>query len=81
MDHIGLKKKYSPLKMVNITVIKLKPLAQQRGSKGYYTLRNAELIQELETDADVNEEVVIPDLKNRQTHNRISVIQQDQRNS
>ena len=44
MDNIGLKKKYSSLKMDNITVIKLKTLANQRGIKGYYKLEKAELI-------------------------------------
>ena len=39
MDNIGLKKKYSSLKMDNITVIKLKTLAKQRGIKGYCKLR------------------------------------------
>ena len=40
MDNIGLKKKYSSLK--------LKTLAKQRGIKGYYKLRRAELIHALE---------------------------------
>ena len=44
MDNIGLKKMYSSLKMDNITVIKLKTLAKQRGMKGYYKLRKTELI-------------------------------------
>ena len=44
MDSIGLKNKYSPLKMDNITVIKLKSLEKQH-IKGYYKLRQAELIQ------------------------------------
>ena len=39
MDNIGLKKKYSSLKIDNITVIKLKDLAKQHGIKGYYKLR------------------------------------------
>ena len=47
MDNIGLKNKYSSLKMDSITVIKLKALAKQRGVKGYYKLRKAELIQQL----------------------------------
>ena len=38
IDNIGLKKKYSSLKIVNIAVIKLKALAKQRGIKGYYKL-------------------------------------------
>ena len=41
--------------MNNITVIKLKALAKHRGIKGYYKLRKAELIQELEAHPDVNE--------------------------
>ena len=60
MDNIGLKKKYSSLKIDNITVIKLKTLAKQRGNKGYYTLRKAELIQTLIAYPDVNEQVLIP---------------------
>ena len=34
MDDIGLKIRYSSLKINNITVIKLKALAKQRGMKG-----------------------------------------------
>ena len=45
MDNLGLKKKYCSLKMDNITVIKLKTLAKQRGIKGYYKFRKAELIK------------------------------------
>ena len=45
MDKTSLKKKYSSLKMDNITVIKLKTLAKQRAIKCYYRLRKAELIQ------------------------------------
>ena len=63
MDNIGLKKKYSLLKMNNITVIRLKTLAKQRGIKGYYKLRKADLIQKLEAHPDVNEQVLIPGLK------------------
>ena len=59
MDSIGLKKKYSSLKMDNITVIKLKVLAKQHGIKGYYKLRKFELIQKLKAHPDVNEEVLI----------------------
>ena len=43
--------------MDNITVVKLKTLAQLRGIKGYYKLRKAELIQKLEAHPDVNEQV------------------------
>ena len=63
MDNIGLKKKNSSLKMDNITVIKLKTLAKQRGIKDYYKLRKAELIQKLEAHSDVNEQVLIPEFK------------------
>ena len=45
--------------MDNITVIKLKALAKQRGIKGYYKLRKAELIQKLEAHPDINEQVLI----------------------
>ena len=60
MDNIGIKKKYSSLKIDNITVIKLKTLAKQRGIEGYYKLRKAEMIQKLEAHPDVNEQVLIP---------------------
>ena len=63
MDKIGLKKRKSSLKMDNSTVIRLKALAKQRGIKGYYKLRKAELIQELEAHPDVNEQVLIPGLE------------------
>ena len=63
MDNIGLKNKYSSLKIDNITVIKLKALLKQRGFKGYYELRKAELIQKLEAYPDVNEQVLIPGLE------------------
>ena len=49
--------------MDNITVIKLKALAKQRGIKRYYKLRKAELIQKLEAHSDVNEQVLIPELE------------------
>ena len=62
MDNIGLKNKYSSLKMDSITVIKLKALAKQRCIKGYYKLRKAELIQQLEAHPDANEQVLIPEL-------------------
>ena len=62
MNNIGLMNKYSSLKMDIITVIKLKALVKQRGIKGYYKLRKAELIQQLEAHPDVNEEVLIAGL-------------------
>ena len=61
MDYIGLKKKYSSLKMDNITVVKLKTLAKQRSIKGYYKLRKAELIQKFEAHPDINVQVLKPD--------------------
>ena len=45
--------------MDNITVVKLKTLAKQRGIKGYYKFRKAELIQKLKAHPDVNEQVLI----------------------
>ena len=63
MDNIGLKKKYSSLTMDNIIVIKLKTLAKQRGIKGYYKLRKAELIQRFEAHSEVSEQVLIPELE------------------
>ena len=60
MDNIGLKNKYSSLKMDSITVIKLIALAKQRGIKGYYKLRKAELIQQWEAHPDVNKKDLIP---------------------
>ena len=62
MNNIGLKNKYSLLKMDSITVIKLKALAKQRGITGYCKLRKAELIQQLEAHPDVKEQVLIPGL-------------------
>ena len=49
--------------MDNITVIKLKALAKQRGIKFYYKLRKAEFIHKLETHPDENEQVLIPGLE------------------
>ena len=63
MDSIGLNKKYSSLKIDNITVIKLKAVAKQLGIKDYNKLRKAELIQKLEAHPEVNEQVLIPDLE------------------
>ena len=48
MDNIGLKKKYCFLKMKNKTVKQLKSIAKERGIRGYYKLRKAELINALE---------------------------------
>ena len=60
MDNICLKNKYSSLKIDSISVIKLTALAKQRGIKGYYKLRKAQLIKKLESHPDVNEHVLIP---------------------
>ena len=49
--------------MDNITVIKLKTLAKQRGIKGYYKRRKAELIQKFEAYQDENEQVLTPGLE------------------
>ena len=49
--------------MENITVIKLKALAKQRGIKGYYILRKAELIKKQEAHPRVKEKVFIPGLE------------------
>ena len=49
--------------MDNIIVIKLKTLVRQRGIKGCYKLRKAELIQKLEAHPDANEQVVAPRLE------------------
>ena len=59
MECIGLKRKYSPLKMDNITVIQLKALAKQPDINGYYKLRNAEFVQKLEAHPHVNEQVLM----------------------
>ena len=63
MDNIGLKKKYSSLKIDNIAVVKLKTLAKQRCIKGYYKNRKAELIKKLEAHPDANVQVLIPRLE------------------
>ena len=57
------KEKYSPLKIDNITVVKLKTLAKQRGIKGYYKLRKTEMIQKLQAHPDVIEQLLIPGLE------------------
>ena len=49
--------------MNNITVINLKALAKQRGIKGYYKLRKAQLMHKLETHPDVYEQVLIPGIE------------------
>ena len=43
--------------MDNITIMKQKTLAKQRGVKGYNKLRKSELIQKLEARSEVNEQV------------------------
>ena len=48
MDNIGLKNKYCSLKMNNKTVKQLKAIPKERGRRGYYKLRKAELINALE---------------------------------
>ena len=42
------KEKYSGIKMENHTVVQLKAIAKDRGIRGYYKLRKAELIHDLE---------------------------------
>ena len=49
--------------MDNITVIKLKALAKQRGIKGYYKLRKAKLIQKQEAHPEDEEQVLIQGLE------------------
>ena len=49
--------------MNNITVIELKALAKYPGIKGFCKLRKAELIHKLEVHPDVNEQVLMPELK------------------
>ena len=56
------KEMCSSLEMDNISAIKLKLCAKQRGIKGYYKLRKAELIQKMEARPDVNVQVLIPAL-------------------
>ena len=60
MLSLNLNKKFSTFKKNIISVIELKALAKQRCVKGYYKLRNAELIHKLETHPDVNGQVLIP---------------------
>ena len=61
MDNIGFKKKYCSLKMDNITVIKLKTLANSVVLKVTINSKKAELIQKFEAHSDVNEQVLIPE--------------------
>ena len=49
--------------MNNIIVIELKTLARQRGIKGYYKLRTAELIRKLEAHRDLIVPFLIPCLE------------------
>ena len=44
-------------RMENHTVVQFKSLAKQRGIRGYYKLREAELLQALEAHPTVNEQV------------------------
>ena len=41
----------------------MEEIHKQRGIKGYYKLRKAELIHKLEAHSDVNEQVLIPELE------------------
>ena len=50
---------YSSFRRNNITVVKLKASPKQRGIKGFYKLREDELIKKLEVRADVNEPILI----------------------
>ena len=59
MDNIGLKKEYSSFKMDNITVVKLKTIAKQRGIKGYHKLKKAELIHAVEVVRLVEQKCII----------------------
>ena len=58
-----LNTKFSSLKINNITVIKLKAIAKQHDTEGYYKLRKAELIHKLEAHPEVNEQVLLPGLE------------------
>ena len=63
--------------MDNITVIKVKALAKQRGIKGFYKVRKDELIQKLEAQPYVNEQVLIPGLeipRNTRTVNTSAIL-------
>ena len=53
------KENISSLKMNKITVVELKAITKQRGIKGYYKLRKAELIHKFEALPDVNEKVLL----------------------
>ena len=63
MASFDLKSTCSSLKINNITVLNLKAITKQRGIKGYYTLRKAELTHKLEAIPEVNEQVLIPGLE------------------
>ena len=63
MVRFRLEKNISSLKLNNINIIELKAIAKQRGIKGYYKLRKAELIHKLVALPDVNEQVLIPGLE------------------
>ena len=58
MDNIGLKKKYSSLKMEKHAIVQFKAIAKERGIKGYYKLRKAELIHVLEATRLIDLKVI-----------------------
>ena len=57
----GLKKNCNDIKMNNNTVKQLKTIAKERGIKGYYKLRKAELINALEATRLVDQKSSIFD--------------------
>ena len=63
--------------MDNITIIRVKALAKQSCIKGYYKIREAELIQKCEAHPDVNEQIFITGVRNTQKHNDISKYQRN----
>ena len=57
----GLKKNCHEIKMTNNTVKQLKAIAKERGIKGYYKLRKAELINALEATRLLEQKISIID--------------------